>query len=449
MDGNVLHPKLLSRLSSAADIVRSHDFIQIFSHCDADGLSSSGILGKTLLRAGKEFKITTITVLNESNMKIIRDCECDCILISDLGASYIRELEMLDKDVIVLDHHTVVDDSEKVCYVNPHLFGLDGMIDGCGATMSLLFSVQYDERNWDLVQVAFAGISGDKQNLKDLTGYNSYLLEEGLKRGFVTVSQGSMLPPGVISESLYISVDPYICGVTGNREGVKKLLSDARISEDKTFTDLTEDEKRRLSSMITVKLTQQGVMLRSIEDLCKTRYFLKDWGMDADSLGMIIDACGRLDLYSVGISLILGSKDDLDKGIELKSEYDRNILECMTELEKKGLTEMEHIQYFDSSKKGFTGMLSGTSMRYLGNPEKPVIGLNTSKEKVSVSSRGLFSQLDKGVNLADAMRRAAESVGGEGGGHKIASGASIEHGTEEQFLKNLDAIIGEQLNSAK
>ena len=59
MDGNVLPSKLLTRLSKAADIVRSHNFIQVYSHYDADGLSAAGIIGNILLRADKEFRITT------------------------------------------------------------------------------------------------------------------------------------------------------------------------------------------------------------------------------------------------------------------------------------------------------------------------------------------------------------------------------------------------------
>ena len=49
MDGNVLPSKLLSRLSKAADLIRSHNFIQVYSHYDADGLSAAGIVANVLL----------------------------------------------------------------------------------------------------------------------------------------------------------------------------------------------------------------------------------------------------------------------------------------------------------------------------------------------------------------------------------------------------------------
>ena len=42
--------KLLSTLSQAADIVRGHNFIQVFSHYDADGVSAAAIIAKTTTR---------------------------------------------------------------------------------------------------------------------------------------------------------------------------------------------------------------------------------------------------------------------------------------------------------------------------------------------------------------------------------------------------------------
>ncbi|MCL1978643.1 MAG: DHH family phosphoesterase, partial [Methanomassiliicoccaceae archaeon] len=162
MDDTVLPSKLLTTLSQAAGIVSGHDFIQVYSHYDADGISSASIIAKTLLRAGKEFRITLLTSLNDEAMELIRNTSSSCIILSDLGASYIGQLDSLDHDVIVLDHHTVEQHAKRVCYANPHLYGIDGMTSGCGSTMSFLFSIAMSEKNWDLVQVAFAGIAGDK-----------------------------------------------------------------------------------------------------------------------------------------------------------------------------------------------------------------------------------------------------------------------------------------------
>ena len=414
--------KLLTTLSKAADIVRGHDFIQVFSHYDADGVSSAAILAKTLLRAGKEFRVTLFTTLNDYNMDVIRNTKADCMIISDLGASYIDQLDEMDRDIVVLDHHTIISEAKRVCYANPHLYGIDGMTSGCGATMCLLFSVTMDERNWDLVQIAFAGIAGDRQHINGLSGLNTYLLEEGTKRGYIERMQGSLIPAGDLQTELFLVTDPYIRGVSGSVEGVAKLMSDAGIPNGKTFMDLTEEERRRLSSLIAIKLTEQGVQLSSMNEIARDRYYLTGMKMDAEYLSAILNNCGRSGIGGV--------------------------VESMVELDRRGLTQMEHIQWFDSTDSGFTGMLCGIAMQSIGDHSKPTIGMNKSNDPVNLSSRGMWCQLDRGVDLAKAMREACASVGGQGGGHKIAAGGSVPLDKVDEFLQNLDRIIGEQISSA-
>jgi RecJ-like exonuclease len=91
-------------------------------------------------------------------------------------------------------------------------------------------------------------------------------------------------------------------------------------------------------------------------------------------------------------------------------------------------------------------MLCGVVMSFLGNPNKPTIGINCSESMAKVSSRGTFPLLDRGVDLADAMKRGCASVGGEGGGHRIAAGGSFDSAIHDEFLKNVDKIVGEQMS---
>lgn len=441
--------KLLTTLSTAADIVRGHDFIQVYSHYDADGVSSAAILAKTLLRAGKEFRVTLFTTLNDYNMEVIRNTKADCIIISDLGASYIDQLDQLEQDVVVLDHHTIISEAKRVCYANPHLYGIDGMTSGCGATMCLLFAVTMDENNWDLVQIAFAGIAGDRQHINGLSGLNTYLLEEGTKRGYIERMQGSLIPSGDLQTELFLITDPYIRGVSGNVDGVAKLMSDAGIENGKTFMDLTEEERRRLSSLIAIKLTEQGVQLSSMNEIARDRYYLKGMKMDAEYLSAILNNCGRSGIGGVGIAAGMGDERCIQEGARQNQESSKAVVESMVELDSRGLNQMEHIQWFDSTDSGFTGMLCGISMQSIGDHTKPTIGMNKSNDPVNLSSRGMWCQLDKGVDLAKAMREACASVGGQGGGHKIAAGGSVPLDKVDEFLQNLDRIIGEQISSAR
>lgn len=439
--------KLLTNLSQAADIVRSHDFIQVFSHYDADGVSSAAIIANALLRAGKEFRVTLFTTLNDFNMGIISRTKADCMIISDLGASYIDQLDELDSEIVVLDHHTVISEAKKVCYANPHLYGIDGMTSGCGATMSLLFAITLDEGNWDLVQLAFAGIAGDRQHINGLSGLNTYLLEQGVERGFIEEVPGSLIPAGDLMTELFLITDPYIRGVSGNAEGVSKILEDAGIKHGKSFMDLTEEEKRKLSSLIAVKLTEQGVQLSSMNEVARDRYFLKGMNMDAEVLSSILNGCGRSGVGGMGIAAGMGDKRAMELGAELTRESARLVVENMVALDKKGLNQRKYFQWFDSTDSGFTGMLCGIAMQSIGDSDKPTIGLNQSNDPVNISSRGMWGQLEKGIDLSVAMREACAAVGGSGGGHRIASGGSVPADKVEEFLDILDGIFERQLTS--
>ncbi|MCQ2086175.1 MAG: DHH family phosphoesterase [archaeon] len=400
------------------------------------------MVATALFRKSKGFTVTILPTLDKDSMETIKGSSAECIIITDLGASYIKELEELNKDVIVLDHHTLRDDSDKVVYVNPHIDGNDG---ACGATIAFLLSIEMEEKNWDLVQIALAGIVGDKQHLHGLSGCNQYILREGIKRGYISTSEGSIIPTGQIVNSLYTSIDPYIRGVSGNFEGVKKILEEAGILSEGKFT-FGNGGWRRLSSLIAIKLIKQGVTLDTMTEITRRKYTLKDWAMDAETLANILDACGRQSFQWIGIGVCLGSKEALEKAKLLKEEYGKAIVNAAVELDKNKLRELENIQYFDST--GFTGILCGVAMRFIGNPNKPVIGIDCSDEKIKLSGRATIALTKKGVNLAAALQQSAQSVGGNGGGHDIASGGSIPNGSKEDFLRETDKIIGQQLKSA-
>ena len=449
MDDSVLPSKLLTDLTLAADTVRGHDFIHIYSHFDTDGLTAAAIAAKALARAGKEFIVTIFPTLTESQMGIIENSEDECILVTDLGASYVKRFDAMKQDVVILDHHTVGDLATRVCYANPHLYGIDGMTSGCGASMSFLFAITLDEKNWDLAPLAIIGMVGDRQHLNGMSGINTYIFAEASKRGVVETMQGSLIPYGNISTELFMSTEPFIKGVSGDSEGTRKFLEQAGIGPDKSLSSLTPEESIRLSSLIAVKLIEQGVTRDKLEECARTRYYLPAWGTDAETMSSVVNACGRQEVPGVGVAVCLGDGSALEQAKYIDAESRKKVMDAVCDIVNKSkIQEMDHIVWFDSSDSGYTGMLCGIVMSFLGNPNKPTIGVNCSESMAKASSRGTFPLLDKGVDLADAMKRGCASVGGEGGGHRIAAGGSFDSARRDEFLKNVDRIVGEQLSKS-
>ena len=164
-------------------------------------------------------------------------------------------------------------------------------------------------------------------------------------------------------------------------------------------------------------------------------------------MSSVVNACGRQEVPGVGVAVCLGDGSALEQAKYIDAESRKKVMDAVCDIVNKSkIQEMDHIVWFDSSDSGYTGMLCGIVMSFLGNPNKPTIGVNCSEDMAKASSRGTFPLLDRGVDLADAMKRGCASVGGEGGGHRIAAGGSFDSARRDEFLKNVDKIVGEQMS---
>jgi RecJ-like exonuclease len=111
---------------------------------------------------------------------------------------------------------------------------------------------------------------------------------------------------------------------------------------------------------------------------------------------------------------------------------------------------MDNIQYFNAGElilDTIVGIVAGMCFSK-ANLNKPIIALAKNEDGIKVSARATQRLVDRGVHLANAIKLSAEKVGGKGGGHSIAAGATIPEERTEEFLTELDRIIGLQLRSS-
>ncbi len=443
MEGEGLPKPFFSLLSQAAEEVSRHQEVRVLTHYDADGISSAGIIANALMRKGIRFQLTLSKSLEAEIIKMVGQ-GAKCLILADMGSSFLKELEQLDASVIVLDHHVPVGASEKVVHVNPHLFGIDGMTSGCAGAVSMMFALAMDERNWDLLPIAFAGIVGDRQHIRGLSGINKWLLEGGLSRRILELRPGSLLPEGKLADELSGGMEPFIVGVSGSMEGAMTLLKEAGIPEDASLVQLNETERRKLTSLVALRLLGQGCTTSAMEEQITDRYFFPGWGTTADDLAQLLNACGRTDQEGTGVALTLKDAKARQTAERLRKEYKESVLAAMKAIITGGVTKRRNLQFFISTNPSLSGVLAGLTMQFVGDCDKPTIALSMHGEKVRISSRANFKLVEKGVDLAVGLREAAASVGGQGGGHAVASGATILKGKEEAFLEKLDEIIGQQ-----
>jgi RecJ-like exonuclease len=119
-------------------------------------------------------------------------------------------------------------------------------------------------------------------------------------------------------------------------------------------------------------------------------------------------------------------------------------------VKSEGVTVEEHVQWFDAGtriRETIVGIVAGMAVGASGiRGDVPILAFaEKSADEVKVSARGSHVLVRQGLDLSTVMREASRAVGGDGGGHDVAAGATIPAGTREAFLAEADRIVGEQL----
>jgi len=345
----------------------------------------------------------------------------------------------------VLDHHKPIRKSRKVVQVNPHFFNVDGMTESCASVLSFLAAIVMDPCNWNLSPIAIAGIIGDRQHMGGMKGVNQQILDYAAEKEYVSVQRGLNLKGPTVADAIADSIDPYFVGLSGRRDNVLAFLDSMKLNPTTPMGALDEVYRRKLTSMLSLRLMGQGCRPETVEELVSEIHWIPSMSMSAMDLADLLNACGRMDHEGVGVALCMGDAGALALAGDLRRDYNRKILEKLLDIESDGVIQMDHIQYFEATDPSLAGAQTGLAMQYILDQSKPTLALSKVGQKVKVSSRGTKFLVSKGLDLSAALKKGAEKLGGVGGGHAVASGATIAKGTEEEFLKSVDEIIALQL----
>ncbi|MCZ7372870.1 MAG: DHH family phosphoesterase, partial [Candidatus Methanoperedens sp.] len=411
-----------------------HNFVRLISHNDADGLSAAGVMCNALHRQQILFHTTIVSQFDKSTVDLIEKTSQEAVILCDMGSGQ-AELTSKIKNAIVIDHHKPTGELEHV-HFNPHLVGIDGSSELCASCGAYMVARQMGD-NTDLAGIALAGAIGDKQAIK---GINRFILDEGIENKSVTVKKGLRVGDGTVSELLEYNTDPYL-DITGNKEKIKDFAEALGIKGK--IKDLSEEDLIRLSSALALKLAKQG-SIAAIESLIGDTYTLNNEVVpNIYDLVNILNACGKIDKPGLGISVCMRDASVADEALALAREHQVTLIGILKAAESKIQSKL-NIRYLILDDAKGTGIIAGTMTRYLYS-DTPLITLNEVEDKIKISARGTRKLVEKGLDLASAMREASGDVGGMGGGHDIASGATIPKGTAMMFIDKVDSIIGKQL----
>lgn len=468
----------------AAEALLGRAKVVVATHIDADGISAGAIAMKALARAGTPGEVRFFKKLDDDAIGSLSESGADIVWYTDLGSGSVSKLGATT--TVVSDHH-VPDpcassgsitgqarlwDFSKVFHVNPQLHGVSGANDLSGAGATFLVAVAMDPANADLSQLAVLGAVGDLQDQRTrrLEGVNKDIAALASSVGVVDVVQDIRLfgrETRPVHKMLEYSSDPFLPGITSDEQAAISLLLSLGIEPKdgeswRTWAMLSDDEKGTVIDALRDLLKRKSRRPESILRLTGEVYVLRNEACgsplrDAKEFATLLNACGRHGKGDVGLAICMGDRDlRLSEGMALLRDHRSALSQAISLAKDLGVTRLRNIQYFDAGgdiEDTIVGTVAGMLLGEAGSDRSaPMVAFADSLEysdepKAKASARGTQDLVSRGVDLSAAMRAAAEAVGGVGGGHNIAAGATIPASRKDEFLERLDRLVEEQLTS--
>jgi RecJ-like exonuclease len=317
--------------------------------------------------------------------------------------------------------------------------------------LAFLFAIALDDKNWQSAPIAITGLIGDMQNLGGFSAINKSIIDGAVERNLIKQVNGLRMSGKSLTDMLSSTFMPYLKGISGRRGAAQEMLQNLKIDPASSYSTLDESSLRRLLSGISLHLLEQGCGSDAIDQIWGQTMpiSLPEFeGLTIDDMVDFMNACGRTDHNGVGLALSLGDRQALKEASSFRDEYVRNIIDHVRKIEDGAFETHTNIQVIRPEKSSLAGAVCGISMQYLLNQSKPTIALTISGGSLRVSSRGTRKLVEKGLDLSDSLRKSAEALGGVGGGHSVAAGATIPAEKEAEFISMLDEITGKQLTHA-
>ncbi|MBI4416443.1 MAG: DHH family phosphoesterase [Euryarchaeota archaeon] len=464
-----------------AERLRRTSRVRVYGHIDSDGITGAAIASEALARAGVEHDVTFLKRLDEAALAVVKDENPQLAWFVDFGAGVYDKMDGLD--AVITDHHVPSEREiprehrkdlvsfaraeDRVLMLNPHLLG-EGSDAASGAGTTYLVAKAMDLRNTDLAAIAIVGAVADMQERewRRVTGFNRQILQDGVEARVLDAKTDLRLfgrETRPIHKMLQYASDPWIPRLSGNGEACIAFLLELGLEPKQegrwiAWNELPWSQKRLVASELVRHMLDRGVGWKEVERLVGETYTLlrEESGSplrDAKEFGTLINACGRYDRADVGYRVCRGDRDEaLAESLALLRGHRETIVRSLDFIDEIGIQQLTAIQYFhaqDRIRDTVVGIAASMALQGPGaNLALPIVAFALADDGVKVSCRGTRELLAQGLDLAAIMQQASRAVGGEGGGHKVAAGATIPPGTEQEFLAIVDRMVGEQLGRA-
>jgi len=381
-------------VKNVAEQIRRQQFVEVYAHHDADGITAGAILCHAMLRSGIRFRLRVCAEVN--SVELSRD---SASLLCDLGSGR----EDLPPETMVVDHHLPLFSGQF--HANPRLDKIDGDRELSAAGTAYLVAQEMGD-NRDLAGLVIPGIIGDGQSL---AGKNLEIFNEGVANGIIVPDRGLTLAGRDMAEKWLIAVRPFLSGISGNDAAVSDLISGAT-GENGIRTDL-------LLSLAVLTSSHET----SVEGLSliygDTMHLQREVIEDAHTFTSVIDACGKSGKGDLAAALCFRSSAEIEEAREWARRHNLGVISELKTLRPA----LEGNAVFECQDSSLASDIADILSRDR-EQATPVLVYARAGKNCRISAR-----VPPGAkaNLGHLIRSLALACGGSGGGHTIRAGANI------------------------
>jgi len=451
--------KFLEDFNNAVDQFIDHSFTRAIaiSHNDADGISSLHLIQNLLYRMKIDYdyfiynrSISWEHYLNGILSK--RQSDKTTLIFTDVGSNLAELIPILSnrKEIFfILDHHEVEDTvdldtiPENVFFLNPTIYGYDGIEHISGATLSYMFAKKIRPSVMKHGWLTIVGIAGDSLKPMDkLQSFNREVYEELISEELIEDKEGLTLfghMHGSVRNALKFSILPFLSGFGGESDqSINQILEKISINPKTKLIDLNPTEIQNVQKEVKINSYGHYALLPQKTGLLKFAF---------EHALLLNILCFKN--ISAAISMMqLKSVTRYAKG--LYAEYIENLVRNLkTIASEQPSHETKKALFIEVRGKippsNWSDTASFSAVNELFDPGKILFlgGLEKKSGTIKLSVRCSRKYLEKhdegGVNKI--ISRIKKELGGVGGGHKLAGGIRLSIASYNRLTSFADEYI--------
>lgn len=440
---------------------KTQGVIRIVTHMGTDGVCAAAILIRALQRLDRPFVVSVVKQLSHDYLQELKKEEYSCIFFLDLGSDALTSIQATlgNKSIFIVDHHEIEKAEKKgIIHINPLEHNINGAKEIATGGLMYFFCKELDQKNKDSSYLALVGAVGDLQENNGFIGLNQVILKECAS---INIKEG-IKAYGAYTRSLVsfleYSVDPFIPGITGDRQKVMQWLRELDLLslKESKLVELDEVSLKKLTNALITrcKVNRALINMRGKNYLIQLK---KGDIIDIREFSTLLNAASRLHYPSKGIALCLHEDIQKDKILDILFNYELEIINCLnwfySHYQDKEVVISGDGFLIVKAEEHIRDTLIGTvntiiAMSGIGKPGTLLLFMaHTIEGNSKISLR--MSQYNEEVNLKELLANLLEGFKSSLGGHSFAAGALIPQEQEEAFILKAKEVLSKAILEEK